>query len=168
MSDDEEEKKFYNVGSRRSDTKRKETEESFKRCQSVEVLTSETTKKLDHRRNIDAVLDSLANDNVVVDGDSNPRNHRGNQRHRRSVPLLFGVQVRELPAPDTVRETRRLFEPAQRPTAATSKMNGLEKIGVGAGNRSFEEKKISARPSIPSRPGDKVTKLFTPVIYECT
>ena len=113
-----------NSSSSKCDSRRRESrEESFKRCQSVEVLTSaDSAKKLSGgRRHLDAVLDSLANDKIIIVDNDDPIPRNGKyQKHRRSVPLLFGVQVRELPAPDTVRETRRLFESGPKPMTSSS------------------------------------------------
>ena len=155
-----------NNNSNKCDSKSRESiEESFKRCQSVEVLTSESTKRLDsvgRRSHIESVLDSLANDNICIEEADSGRRNRHQPKHRRSVPLLFGVQVRELPSPDTVRETRRLFEPQQ--PASESTMSGQENnpgSRPGLGGKHFDDHKsspsssspsTSTRPNVPLRP----------------
>ncbi len=78
-------------------------------------------------RSIDKVVNSLANDVAVVDKTGPPSRPSVAQPpplvraidasagrrplyKRRSSSLLFGVEEKELPAPDTVKETRKIFE----------------------------------------------------------
>ena len=75
-------------------------EDYFKRCQSVEVLSVNvpvartTTTTTTTPRPLDLILDSLANDNIVFNGNEIGSDHPSRTSHkRRSVPLLFGVQV---------------------------------------------------------------------------
>lgn len=103
----------------------RKSRESIKRCQSVEVLARHKLEA-DSKppplppkssQHIESVLNSeaLANDKIelrekassatVIASLRRPFHHR-----RRSAGLLFGVEEKELPAPDTVKETRKIFE----------------------------------------------------------
>jgi len=74
-------------------------EDYFKRCQSVEVLSvnvpvAKTTTTTTAPRHLDLILDSLANDKIVFNGNEIVSDHHNRTTYkRRSVPLLFGVQV---------------------------------------------------------------------------
>ena len=154
-------------------------EESFKRCQSVEVLSITTSESVVRRskskeRHLDSILDSLANDNILLNDEVNPKNVA---KQRRSVPLLFGVQVRELPAPDTVRETRRLFEKVQRTMTSSGGQNAetysnsksqcfhqtenrINREELETKNFGFDEK--SKKASLPSKPIGKPSVPYKP------
>lgn len=117
--------------SRRTPAPSAQKREKVKRCQSVEVLSGTRTPEhpppLPPKSHIDVVLNSngLANDRVQV-----VEKHKKEEwpqtppatsstviaslrrpfHKRRSAGLLFGVEEKELPAPDTVKETRKIFE----------------------------------------------------------
>ena len=120
--------------------------EYMKRAQSIEVLQVNGHEASSERRrmsngssdqsppplppksssNIDQVVNSLANDNVVIVEKSSPAEKKPSRKSstsgtadlqprrpaykRRSSSLLFSVEEKELPAPDTVKETRKIFE----------------------------------------------------------
>ena len=85
------------------DSRTRSKEESFKRCQSVEVLSFHVQTDLDPvvpsklklESHLDVVLDSLANENMILSELENDSETQIRAIHkRRSMPLLFGVQVR--------------------------------------------------------------------------
>lgn len=165
--------------------------ESIKRCQSVEVLAR---NKLEDSKppplppksttsHMDTVLNSeaLANDNVQLSEKSKARSsdtstsstviaslRRPFAYRRRSAGLLFGVEEKELPAPDTVKETRKIFEtksgthtarPALIKSRSTSSLYNNTKSSSPVRNyrqqKSVESKKplvSNTKPALPAKP----------------
>ena len=115
----------------------KKSRESIKRCQSVEVLSRQPLQEKPPPlppKKVDQILNSenLANDNIRIEEKTHSTTTilpiikkdnfnatttttviaslRKHHYRRRSAGLLFGVEEKELPAPDTVKETRKIFE----------------------------------------------------------
>lgn len=166
--------------------------ESIKRCQSVEVLAR---NKLEDSKppplppksatHLETVLNSegLANDKVqlsekrtkATSSDSSSSSstviaslRRPFHYRRRSAGLLFGVEEKELPAPDTVKETRKIFEtksgthtarPALIKSRSTSSLYSATKPSSPVRNyrqqKSVETKKplvSNSKPALPAKP----------------
>ena len=177
----------------------KKSRESIKRCQSVEVLSRNRIEESTtvespsppplppKNAHLDGILNSeaLANSNLVIEkplknvhskttySTKSPTviaSLRGPFHYRRRSALLFGINEVELPAPDTVKETRKIFEnqnrsmvkskstsnliqrPAQQKSTSPVRGQQHQKIAKSQNFNPPKSHLVTAKPALPAKP----------------